>query len=227
MAASPSLALADEPTALSIIVDRGASDITYYLQMPAEGIVPLLDADPAKVFSDDGAVPIVAFRSAGSFVLADALFSGIEAQASSSDVSFSSMSLMLHPASERLPFETPIEGIIAISVCNVDYGFDALMPADLTLYHGAFADGVAADDAVTLSFPATGRAPVEVTLRHYQDGRFITEETTTLRDGGTLTLAPQQATTLAMPPMAFAALGLTLLLIGGYRATHRETLGSA
>ncbi|MEM6944526.1 MAG: hypothetical protein AAF565_12320 [Pseudomonadota bacterium] len=206
-----------ERATLTMIVDRSDGDMVYYLLMPAEQIVPLLNTDPELVFSANGAVPIDAFRREGSFDLADDVFRGVRSNRPDGALAFYSMSLMLHPKGEPMPFDTPFDGLTAISVCTVDYAFDAFVPGDLDLYYGAYAYEVADDETVTLTFPETGRAALDVVIRQYVDGRFVTEETAVLEDGGTLALAPAAQSAMPMPPAALAFAGITVLLLGAWR----------
>lgn len=213
----PAVAMASDKPALSFIVDRSDGDMAYYMSMSAEHIVPLLDADPALVFSNSGAVPIETFRREGSFDLADEVFRHVRSDRPAGANAFYSMSLMLHPTDFPLPFETPFDGLTAVSVCTVDYDFSTFAPGDLNLFYGAYAYEVAPTEAVSLTFPATGRETLDVVIRHYTDGRFVGEERASLADGGTLTFAPQDDPMLPVPPAALAFAGFAVLLLGAWR----------
>ena len=197
--------------ALTLVVNHGKDTATYYLSMPSEGIKPILGSNPDLLFSDAGRVPIEAFRQTGSFDLADEMFANISGGVGGRRFAFESMSMMVHPKSQPLPFAAPWDAYTAISVCSVDNAKDQLVPGELQIYHGGFTDQVTGDAPLSLYFPKTGRAALDIVVHHYENGRLVGTYVETLADGGTLTIGVGQR--LGLASLAKASM-MWIVLIG-------------
>lgn len=210
---SPAFAGAEDE--LTLIVNRSDDSATYYISMPADGIAPILDADPTLLFSEDGRVPISEFRLTGSFDLADDIFANITGSSAQTDFEFEAMSMMVHPTATPLEFAAPWDAYTAISVCSVDYAQDELVPGVLQMYYGGFTDQVAGDAPLEIHFPETGRTALDIVVHIYENGRLIGTDVQTLVDGGTLIIEKAAKTLL---PDWFKAtvswLGLAGLILG-------------
>lgn len=193
MSLIPSFVMASGDAYLTLIVNRDDDSAVYYLAMPSEDIPELLATDLSLVFSDGGAVPIDEFREYGSFELADEVFANVKGKAGDRTLNFEAMSMMVHPLDSPQPFATPWDGVTAISVCTVDYEKDALLPAGLQLYYGAYTDGLTPEEPLSIAFPATGREAFPIVIHRYQDGVHQSTDRAVLEDGGTLVIPANEA----------------------------------
>lgn len=175
---------------LTVIVNRVTnSDITdIFLHLPATAIETVLGTDPKLVFSENGDAPIDEFRSAGNFELAGDVFAKLNLRSRRQKLLLSPMSLMLHPKDMVMPFRTPLDGLLAISTCTVPTGSTDLDAGALGLYHGTSIKDPTGVKTFDLTFPKTGREPIDVTVYHYIGGKFIETERLKLLDGGLLQL---------------------------------------
>ncbi len=103
---------------LEMIVDRGDGHVSVFLSMPAPAAVDLFGLPPAALVGADGTVPFDALRL-GTFDIGDTLWTDVRATIDGVPATFEAMSLMVHPKDSRAPFDTPLDGIIAIGVCTV------------------------------------------------------------------------------------------------------------
>lgn len=197
---------------LTVIVNVSDDGAAYYMSLPAADIQSVLGTDPDLLFSADGSVPIDDFRLNGSFELGDQVFERIEGRVEGEVAPFETMSMMVHPLNDPAPFQTPWDAVTATSVCIVDYVEDQLTPEWLRLYYGSYAHQVSGTSGLDLSFPETGRAPIEVTMHLYRDGDYLRREQAILPDGGTLSLSFDKATGFAA--LWWMAISLWLLILG-------------
>lgn len=202
-------ARASDVTVIVNVSDNGAA---YYVSLPATEIENILGTNPDLLFSDEGSVPIDEFRLNGSFELGDQVFERIEGRVEGEMAVFETMSMMVHPLDDPAPFQTPWDAVTATSVCIVDYAEDQLTPEWLQLYYGSYAHQVNGTSGLDLTFPQTGREPVDVTLHLYRDGDYLRREQAILADGGTLNVSFDKTTRFAA--LWWAAITLWVGIVG-------------
>lgn len=207
----------DEEADIQLIVHRDADDVEFYLSMPAHLIKALLGKDSDLIFSDQGRLPADTFRQRGSFELADVLFNRLQATSGTKKVKLRAMSMMAHPKDMSLPFNTPVDATLAISVCNNDTSGQILVPENVQLLYGGFGSGWGAANEIGVHFPKTGRGALSVDVRSFTDGQFVGASRVRLADGGKFTIPRPANSSFASGGLMgafllFAAAGLGLLL---------------
>ncbi|MEM6895869.1 MAG: hypothetical protein AAF576_00720 [Pseudomonadota bacterium] len=180
MAASPAAA-AD----LSLIVDRSERGVELFIKLPTDKTEDLLAPFPDQFLDAAGLVDIGPFRE-GTADHGDALWTDVSMDVGGQTSLVEAMSMMVHPDSIPVSFEDPIDGWIAMAVCNVtdpDARFDIGV---LSTYAGFIAWDVAGYDQVSITFPAA----MEIDVKEFVEGREIGSFTVALAEGDTLALDP-------------------------------------
>lgn len=195
---------------LTLIVQRAGDSTELYISAPAPVLFEVFGADEAIVPSQSGYVDFAAFYE-GTWPIGDALIERTGFAANGTDLGFEGMSFMLHPNTDALPFDTPLDGMIAISVCNVIPGTDRYQMQDLLGYVGYFSEVNTTNKAidVTLSAPlkrALEVKVIDVTGRHSETTRFEFKAGETVA----LSVAPAQA----QVGLNWGALLLSVLIAG-------------
>ena len=86
-----------------------------------------------------------------------------------------------------MAFETPFDAEGAIGVCGVPLPAGLPDPDALVWFGGWYAFPVVATDELSISFPATGRPPMDVTVRVFDAAGHLEQSfETTLADTGAL-----------------------------------------
>ena len=173
---------------IHLIVHREAEDVEFYISMPAHLISALLGKDSNLIFSDQGRLPADTFRQRGSFELADILFDQLQATSGEQKVKLQSMSMMAHPKDMSLPFSTPIDATLAISICDNDTSDRNMVPENVQLLYGGFGSGWGATNEIGVHFPKTGRKALSLSVRSFTDGQFMGSSRVELADGGKFTI---------------------------------------
>lgn len=175
--AAPALA---EPS-LRLIVHQMDESVEIYASLKAEDLPWLLDAEPSGLAAPDGRVYYGELRQNGTFLFGDDMIADIDFAVDGKDALFEAMSVMVHPDDSTLPFETPVDGIMAMSVCLVP---DPAVPPqidELRLYAGIVAYPVAGLSEVTMTLPHTETVSVDMVT--YVDGVKSGERTVELAPG--------------------------------------------
>jgi hypothetical protein len=172
---------------VSLVLDRGETAVELFVGMPARTAVEAFGLAPDLLEGPDGTVDFVALRE-GTWGIGDALFAGVKTQIGGKDAAFEGMSLMVHLKDLRLPLETPLDALTAISVCGVEP--PAVPPTldDLYLYAGMIAYTSDPQAALRLDLPRDRQDALQVQLRDYRQGRLIAAQQFALPPGQALTL---------------------------------------
>ncbi|MCH2076836.1 MAG: hypothetical protein MK180_08100 [Rhodobacteraceae bacterium] len=180
------LALAALPATaadLSLIVDRSDRGVELFIKFDTEKTEDLLAPYPDGFLADDGRVDIGPFRD-GTADHGDALWSAVKTQIGAEQPLVEAMSMMVHPDELPVNFNDPIDGWIAMAVCNVtdpDARFDLGV---LSTYAGFIAWDVAGHEEVSLQFPAA----MEIEVVEFLEGRKIDARTVALAENEALVL---------------------------------------
>ena len=211
---------------VTLLIDRRAAEVSVYLSLPADRLPALMGHGADEMLGPDGTVDIEALYD-GTFDTADALFAGSALWVDGEAVAVEALSMMLHDPAFLPPFRDPYDGQMSIAVCTSPETVRGMGLSGLRAYLGYYAwqvDGLA---PLELTFPRTGRGPVEVTLRVFDDFVPRDPQVLILEDGGTVAVSAGP-TARALPSVWSATFGALALLAGflGYTAwrTQRRAL---
>ncbi|MEM6480142.1 MAG: hypothetical protein AAF647_14040 [Pseudomonadota bacterium] len=170
---------------VALIVDRSERGVEIFVKLPTERTEDLFAPFPEGFLESDGRVDIGPFRD-GTADHGDALWAAVETRVAGEAPLVEAMSMMVHPDSIPVDFNDPIDGWIAMAVCNVTdpdarFGLDVL-----STYAGFIAWDVAGYGALELVFPAA----LDIEVTEFVNGRKIHEETVALAEGQPLQLDP-------------------------------------
>ncbi|MEM6637562.1 MAG: hypothetical protein AAF667_16910 [Pseudomonadota bacterium] len=182
VAASGAPALARDA---SIVILRTDRSIELYLSMPSDMMMAAFRAPETLLASADGTVEVDQFWR-GTWNIGDDILNGAEVTLGAADVQFEAMSLMVHPADQRLEMTTPLDGQIAMSVCGAPPPEVAPTLDKLHTYVGYFLDTTVSDAPLALSLPDGEFAGLDVTVWDYTGYRLTNVTRTRLSEGGTL-----------------------------------------
>ncbi len=185
--------------------------------MPTQQALELLDMPQGLFLNEEGLVDFGAFR-AGTVDAAGTLWQGVEAQIDGAQVSFEPMSLMLHPEEDKIPFETPWDGLTAVSVCATEGGTAPLDETRLYLAMIAYADQTQGD--LTLKLAAAPKQPVPFNVHDFQGSAQTINGSLTLGNDRTLTLAGHKG--IPFGKIVFAGLIATAALAWTWRSLARS-----
>lgn len=186
-----------------LLVNRLDDSVEIYATLNADALPSILQADPAGLAAEDGRVYFGDFRRSGTFDFGDKMIADVGFRVDGADTQLEAMSVMVHPVTNVLPFESPIDGVIAMSVCTVP---DPATPPEigaLRLYSGMVAYPTDGFGALSLVLPHDREIQVE--LISFVDGEESRHETLMLAPGDEMTFAPSR------PDTWLARLGLDLL----------------
>ncbi|MXQ08562.1 hypothetical protein GQ651_11960 [Alphaproteobacteria bacterium GH1-50] len=181
----PGLAVGED--GVTLLIDRRAGEVSFYLSLPAEDLPAVMGEGAGEMLGPDGTVDIDALYD-GTFDTADRLFAGSALRVNGEEVQVEALSMMLHDPKFLPPFADPYDGQVSIAVCTSPETVRGMELAELRAYLGYFAWRVDGLGPLELSFPRTGRDPVEVTLRVFDDFEPAGERVVFLEDGGTISV---------------------------------------
>ena len=170
---------------LSLIVDRSDRGVELFVKFDTENTETLLAPYPEGFLANDGRVDIGPFRD-GTADHGDALWAQVQTHVGGSEAMVEAMSMMVHPDELPVDFNDPIDGWIAMAVCNVtdpDARFDIGV---LSTYAGFIAWDVEGHDEVSIAFPSA----LEIDVVEFLEGRKIDARTVALAADEALVLDP-------------------------------------
>lgn len=186
------------PVTLVVIVDRTDRAVELFIGLPARSLTDVFALPPRHLAGPDGAVDFLALRD-GTWSIGDALFASLDARFGAAPVRFEATSLMVHPVHRRVPFDDPLDGLIALGVCGVTPPSTPPRLDALYAYSGHIAYVEDSSRVLELTFAKTGRAPILVDLRDFSDGRPIRRGWRLLMDGGSLVIGQRPGTDAPAP----------------------------
>ena len=175
------------PLRMSVIVERKADYIEVYVGMPAMGLKQIFALPEHALAAPDGTVDFDSLRS-GTWDVGDAAFDTVDAKLGGQSIDFESMSVMVHPIAERVPFKTALDATLAVSICQVDTPPVRPTLHDLYAYAGFISLQDDTTKQLTLQFAETDRLPWLVDVKLYEDGKLVDTTWNVLTDGGSLQL---------------------------------------
>lgn len=196
-----------EARELQLILDRLPGSVELYMALPADRADDIFGLPQEALTGATGVVDYDDLRL-GTAPLGDRLLAETGTTLAGRDPGFEAMSLMVHPVTDPLPMTTPFEGLLSILVCTAP---DPEVPPgleELRMYAGYVAYVETAEAPFTFTLPRSASGPVDVALREFRAGTFLTETEVTLAPGGSLTVFPGT-------PSARAPVVPVLLLLSG------------
>ncbi|MEM8789695.1 MAG: hypothetical protein AAGE76_15665 [Pseudomonadota bacterium] len=168
-----------------VIVSREGDGMAVYFRMPLSDVRPLFGNDVSGLMGSDGRLT-PDLLAQGTFDGADLLARDVAFTLGARDVAFEALSMMVHPAETPLRFDDPLSAQMAIAVCGVPLPEAAPQPEDLVWVGGWYAYPVPSGAALTIDFPQTDRAPLDLSVRVFDAGHLKRDEKVTLADDGTI-----------------------------------------
>lgn len=160
-------AAADDAT---IIVNRMDRGVELFISAPADLLFDLFQTSPDLVpMKPGGGVDFAAFQK-GTWGIGDAMLANAPAQLGDGPALFEAMSFMLHPEDSPMPFEGPIDGLVAIGVCNVIRSQTHYALSDLTSYVGFYAHQRGGAAPIRIDLPAATETSMTITVKDFGPG---------------------------------------------------------
>ncbi len=204
-----SAAQADDMT---LVIERGNDAIEFYFALGADVMVETFGLPQNRLAGPNGTVEFDSLRE-GTFDMGDELFAGVEAQIGETPALFEAMSLMVHPETDALPLETPLDGMIAIAVCTAPTPATPPGLDELRAYAGYIAYTDTPQAPLSLKVPAIGRDDLTVHIRDHTRGMLTSGQTVSWTDGAVLLAEPGRRPRAYDAIVAFA--GVALLVAAG------------
>lgn len=214
--AAPALAEPD----MRVLVDREPSGVSVYFALDAAALPDVFVNDAMGITGPDGTVDIAGLYE-GTFDTADEVFADVDTRVGDAPVTFEAISMMVHDPAILPAFTTPFEAAMSVAVCNSPETVREMRLESLTAFLGFYAWKADPLAEVVLTFPATGRAPLNVEVLDHAPSGEVRRSTMILADGGTMTFAgPDAARFASLAPLLGVVAGL--VLAGGAVAAARK-----
>ncbi|MEL6551064.1 MAG: hypothetical protein AAFQ54_12545 [Pseudomonadota bacterium] len=168
---------------LTLLVDRTERGVEMFVKFETLETEALLAPLPAGFLDAEGLVDIAPFRE-GTYIYGDELWADIETVIGGEIALVEAMSLMVHPDSLPVDFDDPIDGWIAMAVCNVTDPNARFELGELSTYAGFIAWDVEGRAPLSLTFPRE----MEVEMTEFLEGREISARTVSVGPDAPLTL---------------------------------------
>lgn len=138
-----------------VIINRNETTATLYVSAPLEHASHLVSARNAQIG-----------------VAKTAKLSPLKANGPNGKIVFEPMSVVFHPETSSVPFETPWDASLASSICTEPNLDQIAHPETLYVYAGYVAHGI--DGLAGFSVELPGAAP-EIILADFAEGRAVGE----------------------------------------------------
>ncbi|MEM6340838.1 MAG: hypothetical protein AAF729_06800 [Pseudomonadota bacterium] len=197
-----------ETRGLTLIVDRQTDTVELYLSVSAEAAEPLFGLPKSTLTETDGSVDFDQLRL-GTFDIGDDLFAKVDTAFDGRETLFEAMSLMVHPKVNAMPFQQPLDGLIAIEVCTLPTPETPLTLNDLQLYAGFIAYTDTPDAKLTMHLPSMLSESMQVEIRDYKNGA-LQSVTSQMVGGDTRSIV---VTYKAAPPIKVEVIAIAIALL--------------
>lgn len=139
---------------IGVILHRTENGTELFLAGQAQTILAVFDATDGVIPMTGHHVDFEAFRS-GTWEIGNTLLEKSVFAIDEQPAGFEAMSFMLHPSTESLSFRTPMDGMIAIGVCNSAQADAKYNLNELMAYVGYYSTLNAINAPVVLKLPKT------------------------------------------------------------------------
>ena len=174
---------------LTIVVNRDEDATELYFAGNAGDLQRIFAVSRDALADSEGLVDFAKFRD-GTWDIGDRLLAKTAVTIAERDAGFEAMSLMFHHPSERLPMTTPMEAMLAISVCNGP-AYGTRQPLDtLDAYAGYFAHKGSFDVPIRIQFPKTNGTPINVVIHDYHGADGMVSYRQVISGGEALVVSP-------------------------------------
>ncbi|WP_424973193.1 hypothetical protein [Dinoroseobacter sp. S76] len=212
LAASPSRA-AD----VTILINTNTKATTVYLRTSAAQVGPVFGLDPGSLWSAEEALDYGQLKAR-----LDARAPELWPQlgiAAPGTPEVAPMGVVMHPAAQPVPFDTPFAASIAAAVCVTPTAPVAPLEA-LDLYAGFVLRGAGQGDLVW-TMAETASAPVTVQITEFASGEPIGTREILVRPGAQLLLRSAEGPPSSGVPLPSALSALALMVLACW-AWHRR-----
>lgn len=172
---------------LEMVVDRSDGHVEVYFSTPATTLFDLFGLPPQAIAGRDGTVDFNRMRL-GTADIGDELFDKVESRIASVETQLKAMSVMVHPIGDKMPLNTALDGIIAISVCVAENPAQPPTLAQLQAYSGFVVTTDEHTSTVSMKMPNPVATSWRVSVRDYADGTLQQSYVTSISPEGELTL---------------------------------------
>lgn len=170
---------------VEILLDRRADEVSVYFAMPATDLTTVFGQGADPLLGTDGTVDIDRLYD-GTYLVADDIFAGARLSIGGETMTVEALSMMLHDPAFLPGFADPYDAQVAIAVCTSPETVRGMGLPELRAYLGYHVWKVDGHEAIEITFPEVGRAPVTFTVRDFVDFREVSTQTVTISDGGVL-----------------------------------------
>lgn len=172
---------------ITVVLYRTEQGTELFLSGKADVLFSVFDAAVSVLPTNGPHVDFEAFQN-GTWTIGDILIEKSKFKIGAEPAAFEAMSFMLHPKEERLPFDTPLDGMIAIGVCSATQTDAKYELSELTAYVGYFTEHSAVDAPLSLEFPDTIGTDLTITVNDFGSEGQYSHYTIEINDGRDLTL---------------------------------------
>ncbi|MEM9582083.1 MAG: hypothetical protein AAGA08_03120 [Pseudomonadota bacterium] len=172
---------------LTLVTQRHADWTEVYISAGAPDLFDTFSVPYQTLTGETDQVDFGELR-AGTGWLGDVLLEQATITIGPRDAALEGMSLMVHPADSKLPMTTPLEGMIAIGVCNGPPDGTYLSISELHAYVGYFSDIGSDGLPISLSFKQPLTSATRVTVYDHGADGAVTRYSLELQPGDPLLL---------------------------------------
>lgn len=206
------MTVAAAQTHVEMVVYRSENTVDFFFKAPFPEVMRLLGSAPSDLLLPDGAInhPYVKERN---WEIAQELWEPVAVTVGGAQAEMEATSFFVHPQSDRLPFRTPYDAMIAISACTVPLPDTPLLRQNANVYMGFI--GFVADSRapIEIAFDVTLNAEIPIVIRDYWGSELVREKHQILVSGEAIVLPavrsfPMMALVVAVAITAFASMAL-------------------
>ncbi len=172
---------------LTLIVSRDEGYVEFYIQGSADLVLELLGKRPEEITDKNDAVDFASFQN-GTWKTADRLIDQLKVHLDGNGDVLEAMSLMLHPKSDLIPFQTPTDGQFAVSICNALSREPVSDLSTLNLFAGYILVPASKSSAIQISFPNANLDKTFLRLITYTQGQFLSSKRLRLNNHATINI---------------------------------------
>ncbi|MEM6890105.1 MAG: hypothetical protein AAF636_18505 [Pseudomonadota bacterium] len=154
---------------MTILLNRTDVGTEIYFSSDAETMLRAFGAPEGLIPQRGAFIDYVAFQD-GTWGIGDRLLEQVRLEIDGSPAAFEAMSFMLHPTEEAIDLRDPVDGMIAIGVCNVIPETARVALESVQSYVGYFAHEDSRGSVIELSFPPTSDLALTVKVRDFVSG---------------------------------------------------------
>ncbi|MCV6595785.1 MAG: hypothetical protein OIF40_01700 [Mangrovicoccus sp.] len=152
---------------LELIINRKSDSVTIYLAAPLDIAAQRFGGLPPQLQPGPDGMDTETLRE-GTLDSTDWFIARSQARLGGTEAPLEPLSIMIHPSDLELPFETPHDGLMAISVCTAPPS-TAQPPSAFTLYAGLYLYPVDGRQALDLELGSFGPNQTQILVREYWD----------------------------------------------------------